>query len=286
MFPDFIAAHVLGRHIQPKVDGIQPSSTLQPAVLTSQPFDRPPDPNSALSPSVGPVQASGPFGHTFLMNQAYGEPAAMDPAYAPPVLWKQACGPVMVTTRAVIVEQSSLPPGQTLLVHPELLTPVGLDPGCPPMAQPAMVNQSFAPLRPLNDLCPLEVTTSLPPTSAAAPGCVSDYMPIATVPWADQLLTEILYDSAPEPTFSSSLSGPLQWDFVCENGPVYPLQPYLLEGLPPPQSTHQIPAQNAPDPGSGNHFFGEASAAKLYGQHYTGATVSNLVPACKNVISG
>ncbi|XP_061073750.1 spermatogenesis- and oogenesis-specific basic helix-loop-helix-containing protein 2-like [Conger conger] len=301
---DFIAAHVLGRHIQPKVEGTQPNSVLPSAVLTGQPFDPP----QRLYSDSG--QASVPFGPTFAMNQAYGEQAALDPSCAPPVFWQQACGPVpsvmlnqnfvpqMVhnpsLTRALLVEEPSLPPVQTLLVGPQFLPPMGLDPAYPPPAQPMMMSQTFAPLRPLDDLCPLKL--NLPPTCGTASGGVSVCSPnVTAVVWEDPLLTEILYDPTPslpvlssshstirlddlqqssalEPTFSSSLSGPPQWDFGYENGPVFPLQPYLLESTPAPSSSHQIPAQSDPDPGSVDHFLGEVSTTRLYSQHYPGAS--------------
>ncbi|KAJ8368532.1 hypothetical protein SKAU_G00085600 [Synaphobranchus kaupii] len=302
---DFIAAHVLGRHIQPKVQGLQPTSS-PPLVLMGPPFDPPPDPNVALG------QPSGPFGQTFGTNQAYSEQAVMDPSCVLPVFWKQACGPVssmMVNqnfvphmvhnpsmAQALIVEESSLPLVQTLMVGPEFLPAVGLDPGYPPPAQPVMMNQTFAPLGSLNDPCPLEITTILPPACTTVPRGVSDYRPITTAAtWHDPLLSEILYDSAPsllslssshstirvdnlpqsstpEPLFSTSLSGPTHWDFSWESGPLYPLQPYLLESVSPASITYQIPAHNAPDPGSVNQFLGEVSTTKLYGQYYTGVS--------------
>ncbi|XP_064158593.1 uncharacterized protein LOC135236257 isoform X3 [Anguilla rostrata] len=339
---DFIAAHVLGRHIQPKVEGIQPVGPLPPGMLMSQPFDPPPGltlvpgltsgpgltsapgPSSASGSSValgqasgpygqasGPYgQASGPYGQAFVMNQAYGEPAAPGPGYGPPVFWKQACGPVssgVVNQNFVpqtvhnpghpFLRGSSLPPVQTLMVGPGFLPRVGPDPGYPPPPpRHVMMNQTFAPLGSLNDPRPPGVTTNLPPACAAASGGVSDYGPITTAgSWEDRLLTEILYDSAPsQPSlssshsairgdnlpqssapvhpFSSSLSRPPQWDFGCGSGPVYPLQPYFLESLPPPSIIHPIPAQNATGPGSIYPFLGDVGTNKLYGQHYTGPT--------------
>ncbi|KAJ8280127.1 hypothetical protein GJAV_G00050830 [Gymnothorax javanicus] len=309
---DFIAAHVLGKRIQPKVDGIRPISTVHPSMLIGQPFAPLPDLKSSSAPSVPHGRASVPFPQTYVVSQAFSGPAAMAPTRAPTVFWKQACGPVspvMVNQNlvpqvipnpsvspAVIVGESPLPPVQMLVVGPDFLPPVGLEPGYAPLAQPAMMNQTFAQLGPLKDPCAPEFAPSSQPfTSTVAPGAVFCYQPITTASaWEDEVLSEILYDSvpslpgttsyhsdhrvdnlppssAPEPSFSYPRSGPNQRDYGRENAPLYPSQPYRAEKLRPLSSSSHFPAQNAPDLGTFNQFLEDSSTTKLYEQPDTEA---------------